>query len=215
MPFDPSSQNQKIIDGVVILSEFDADVLGNPPVDKTFLYAEDDGLGSTVLKTKNSSGTEKTILTEAAPFIAGLLAAVDHNNPGAFTISNYINVVFAWPLVTQSSSIYSTTTGIFTLPRSGAYALNYNIVAQLPDWVAGGIGLTNLTTSSSLGGSLWIKRLDEVTFDSVASIVFVASAGDQIQLSTFNAMSEETPGSLFNEYFAPPNGINKISLYKL
>jgi|LauGreSuBDMM15SN_2_FD.fasta_scaffold03921_3 hypothetical protein len=66
MPFDPSAQNQKIIDGVVILSEFDADVLGNPPADKTFLYAEDNGLGSTVLKTKDSSGTEKTILTEGA-----------------------------------------------------------------------------------------------------------------------------------------------------
>jgi hypothetical protein len=69
MTFNPSASNQKIIDGVVVLSEFDPDSLGNPPADKTFLYAEDDGNGDTVLKTKNSSGTEKALLTElSAPY---------------------------------------------------------------------------------------------------------------------------------------------------
>jgi hypothetical protein len=69
MTFNPSAANQKIIDGVVVLSEFDPDSLGNPPADKTFLYAEDDGNGDTVLKTKDSSGTEKALLTElSAPY---------------------------------------------------------------------------------------------------------------------------------------------------
>jgi hypothetical protein len=61
MPFNSSAKNQKIINGVVVLSEFDVSVLGNPPADKTFLYAQDDGIGNTILKTKDSFGIEKTI----------------------------------------------------------------------------------------------------------------------------------------------------------
>lgn len=56
------SKNQKIIDGVVVLSEFDVDTLQNPPADKTFLYAEDDGSGNTILKMKDSAGVEKVIV---------------------------------------------------------------------------------------------------------------------------------------------------------
>jgi hypothetical protein len=61
MAFNSSAKNQKIINGVVVLSEFDVSVLGNPPADKTFLYAQDDGIGNTILKTKDSFGIEKTI----------------------------------------------------------------------------------------------------------------------------------------------------------
>lgn len=61
MTFDPSSSNQKIIDGVVVLSEFNVANLENPPADKIFLYAEDDGLGTTVIKVKDSTGTGKII----------------------------------------------------------------------------------------------------------------------------------------------------------
>ena len=64
MPFNSSAKNQKIINGVVVLSEFNASVLGNPPADKTFLYAQDDGIGNTILKTKDSFGIEKTISTD-------------------------------------------------------------------------------------------------------------------------------------------------------
>lgn len=144
---------------------------------------------------------------------ASLLVSLDHDEPGSFVIENYVDAIFAWPLVTQSTPIYDAPEGVFTLPQSGAYSLNYNIVAQLPDWVAGGIGLFNITTSMSLGASLWIKRADGITLDSTASIAFVASAGDQILLSTFNAMGD--PGTLIYEYFQKESGINKINLYKL
>lgn len=57
-----SSTNQKVIDGVVVLSEFNVDELSNPPTDKLYLYAEDNGSGITIIKIKDSLGDEKEIV---------------------------------------------------------------------------------------------------------------------------------------------------------
>lgn len=52
-----STLYKKTIDGVVVLSEFDVANLSNPPADKIYLYAEDNGSGTTIIKIKDSTGT--------------------------------------------------------------------------------------------------------------------------------------------------------------
>lgn len=53
-----SSENKKVVDGVILLSEFDETIFGNPPSNQIYLFAEDDGTGTTVVKTKDSAGAE-------------------------------------------------------------------------------------------------------------------------------------------------------------
>lgn len=55
------TNNQKIIDGVVVLSEFDVGLIPNPPADKIYLYASDDGDGKTIIRSKDSDGDDVPI----------------------------------------------------------------------------------------------------------------------------------------------------------
>jgi hypothetical protein len=58
-----NQENTKVMDGVMILPEIDPNSLefNTPPADNIFLYAEDDGFGTTIIRLKRANGTEFTI----------------------------------------------------------------------------------------------------------------------------------------------------------
>lgn len=68
-----STLNRKTIDGVVVLSEFDVANLSNPPADKIYLYAEDNGSGTTIIKIKDSTGATKDVaITLSSPLFSAV-----------------------------------------------------------------------------------------------------------------------------------------------
>jgi hypothetical protein len=211
MPFDPSAKNQKIIDGVVVLSEFDADALGNPPIDKTFLYAEDDGLGNTVLKTKNSSGTEKTISMESA----SLICETRPSDPSTYLLTSPANNIIAFNTATGSNpSVYDQSSGVFTLPANGVYALSVAMIIDSIDELAFEYaGVTLLVNGNAIysfpDGVLSPPPYPRAVV--IGTVMFEGLVGAEIQLNVYLVDSGSTDGG--NLIDVPYS--NYISLFKL
>lgn len=141
MAFNSSDANQKIIDGVIVLSEFDADSLPNPPADKVYLYTEDDGSGNTVVKTKDSNGVENGFQPLNAT-LSALSAEVIPDSLNLYTPEAQ-NIVFEGDSIVAAPTAYgsSTTIGVMlaALPGISGTATFYNVAT-------GGYNLAQITS---------------------------------------------------------------------
>jgi len=133
----------------------------------------------------------------------GLLATVT-NNTGDFEFIHFVDVYFDWNVVSQTQPIYNTTTGIYTLPETGLYWMQLDVIASIPDNLSGGVAVYK-NNVGIYGASFAVLYGDAVIQQ---GFPFEAQAGDQIHLSSM-VNSPDNGGGPLQE--AP----SKIQLFKL
>jgi len=171
--------------------------------------------GALYVCTASGTAGWVVVTTGAPPAPASLICETRPSDPSTYLIASPANNIIAFDTATGSdTSVYDSSTGVFTLPADGVYALSVAMIIDSLDGLAFEYAGVTLLVNSSATYSFPDGVLSPPPYPRavvIGTVMLEGVVGDEIQLNVYLQDSGSNDGG--NLIDVPYS--NYISLFKL